>query len=139
MGQVVDIEVDDMIMGTVSDSVYLVNYDEDQWMRYTDAQKQHCMDTWIKKAEPLGVKRVLVKIHPDILFPSYGKTRPYIDRQHRFPDTEKGWEFSRTLNIQTNTDQVALSEEDLKGIKLYYDNADRIVVKNCNGTILWDQ
>lgn len=140
MGQVTEMEEHEGIVpkeGTASELVYLVEYDEDQWMKYSEEDKQYCMDTWIKKAEPLEVERVVVRIHPDILFPRYGNQRPYIDRQHRFPKAEKGWETSKHLKVQTNTDQVSLTDADLERIQQYQKDGYNVEVRNCNGVKLW--
>lgn len=137
-------QVTDIKDGTVSDSVYLVEYNEDQWMKYSEEDKQYCMDTWVKKAKPTGVSRVVVKIHPDILFPRYGRDRPYIDRQYRFPQEEKGWQAHRVIHVQTNTDQVSLTEADLKRIEQVeianeLQKGDKLILRNCNDVVLWEQ
>lgn len=70
--------------GSQSNSMYLIEYNEDQWLKYSDDQKQFCYDTWIKKAEPLSVTFVTLRLMPDPIFPINGRTKPYVEWQHRF-------------------------------------------------------
>lgn len=63
--------------GDVNGLSYIVSYDEDQWNRYTDEQKQFCYDAWAKKAHGAGCVQLFVRLIPDPLFPSGEHTKPY--------------------------------------------------------------
>lgn len=61
---------------------YLVEYDEDQWLKYDKEGQEFCFETWAKKAKPLGAVFVVLRLVPDPLFPSGEKTTPYIFRSY---------------------------------------------------------
>lgn len=79
MGQIQPIE------GSASENGYFVQYDEDQWNLYDDAGKQYCYEYWKKKAKPMGVAYVALRLVPDPLFPSGPREAPYIAWQYMFP------------------------------------------------------
>lgn len=69
-------------MGSIKEEasgrVYLVDYDEDLWLSYDDEGRQQCIDAWLRKAEPLRVAFLSVRLHPDKVFPLHGHEGPYI-------------------------------------------------------------
>lgn len=81
-----DIEVPE---GRATKTVYLVRYDEELWMRWTEEQQQFCKDTWIKKAEPCEVEEVVLQLFPDELLPQYGHEKPYIVWRHKFEEVAR--------------------------------------------------
>lgn len=90
MGQIVPIE------GSATDNAYFIEYDEDQWHRYDDAGKEYCKSYWLKKAEPMGVRFVALRLVPDPLFPAGARETPYIEWQHVF-------EFKADIPYTTQT------------------------------------
>lgn len=66
----------------VHDGSYVVDYDEDQWKRYTEETQEFCRQTWTKKAQALRCERVALRLIPDPLFPSGEKDKPYFVWQH---------------------------------------------------------
>jgi hypothetical protein len=69
-----------MIENAVGQPCYLVEYDEDQWLKYDKEGQEHCFDTWIRKAKPMGALFVVLRLIPDPLFPSTDKVVPYVVR-----------------------------------------------------------
>jgi hypothetical protein len=59
---------------------YLVEYDEDQWFKYDKEGQDFCIETWKRKAEPLGAQFVVLRLLPDPLFPTGEHTIPYVVR-----------------------------------------------------------
>lgn len=59
---------------------YLVEYDEDQWFKYDKMGQDFCIETWVKKATPLGAKFVVLRLLPDPLFPVGEHELPYVAR-----------------------------------------------------------
>lgn len=59
---------------------YLVNYDEEQWNKYSPEAQEQTMQAWVKKAKPMGAEYVVLRLHPDPLFPAGDKTAPYVAR-----------------------------------------------------------
>lgn len=73
----------DVPSGAEAGRIYLVNYDEDLWKAFDAESQQFCKDTWIKKATPIpGVKYVVLRLHPDDLFPMHGNEKPYVEWKH---------------------------------------------------------
>jgi hypothetical protein len=76
--------------GVTSNRWYVVQYAEDQWMKYDDATKQHCYDTWIARATPLpDIDMAVLRLIPDPLFPQHGHEAPYVEWQHCIDRREK--------------------------------------------------
>lgn len=70
--------------GSPAGAAYVVRYDEDQWLRYSEEGQQFCKDYWIKRATPIeGIQVVALQLIPDPLFPMTGNERPYIAWQHK--------------------------------------------------------
>lgn len=61
---------------------YLIEYDEDQWLKYDKEGQEHCFETWAAKAKPMGAEFVVLRLIPDPLFPSGDKTIPYVARSY---------------------------------------------------------
>jgi hypothetical protein len=61
---------------------YLVEYDEDQWLKYDKEGQEFCFEQWAKKAKPMGAVFVVLRLYPDALFPSTDKTLPYVVRSY---------------------------------------------------------
>lgn len=110
MGQITPIE------GSATDNAYFVQYDEDQWNLYDDAGKEYCKAYWIKKAEPLGVRFVALRLIPDPLFPATGRETPYIAWQHMFNfKVDVPFTFKTVVQVTLNvepTAKVRLAVED---------------------------
>jgi hypothetical protein len=64
--------------GTLAGRLYLVEYDEEQWFAGSDETRAYCVETWIKKAKPLGARFFVLRLVPDELFPLRGNEAPYI-------------------------------------------------------------
>jgi hypothetical protein len=71
-----------MIENHAGQPCYLVEYDEDQWLKYDKAGQEHCFETWAKKAKPMGAQFVVLKLVPDPVFPSSDKIIPYVFRSY---------------------------------------------------------
>jgi hypothetical protein len=71
-----------MVLNHAGQPCYLVEYDEDQWLKYDKAGQEHCFETWAKKAKPMGAQFVVLRLIPDPLFPSGDKTIPYAARSY---------------------------------------------------------
>lgn len=65
----------------VSDRIYLINYDEDLWNAYDKPGQEATIGRWLRKAAQQGCKRVVLRLHPDDLFPSGVHDKPYVARQ----------------------------------------------------------
>lgn len=61
----------------IHDGAYIVDYDEDQWKRYTAETQEYCKATWKKRAAAQGCERIALRLIPDPIFPCYGKEKPY--------------------------------------------------------------
>jgi hypothetical protein len=61
---------------------YLVEYDEDQWIKYDKEGQEFCFEQWARKAKPMGAVFVVLRLIPDALFPISDKTVPYIVRSY---------------------------------------------------------
>lgn len=84
---------------------FLVEYDEDQWNRYDAETQQQCVDTWVKKAKPLGAEFVVLRLIPDPLFPSSDKAGPYIARSIPInTDTFDPFKLSAKLSCEIDRD-----------------------------------
>jgi len=64
--------------GDPAGKLYLVNYEEDQWMKYDDDGREFCWQSWIKWATPLKCTKVVLRLIPDELFPMHGNEMPYL-------------------------------------------------------------
>lgn len=128
--------------GEATKSVYLVCYNEDQWMRYSDKQKQECYDFWIKRAEPMEVEEAILRLYPDELFPQHGHELPYIAWRHKFPPRDsKGWELAVTVRVYTNDNAFILTDSDRDKFKQYwtkYPKGTRFLLKNLQNKTLWE-
>lgn len=71
--------------GTASEQAYLVAYNEDLWFSYSEETREFCKETWIRKAEPLNVRFVVLRLTPDPVFPMRGHEKPYVEWRHMFP------------------------------------------------------
>lgn len=66
--------------GRASEGAYLVERDEDQWNGYDETRQNNCWRRWRKLAIENGCARVVLKLVPDVVFPSGSNTRPYVAR-----------------------------------------------------------
>lgn len=96
---------------------YLVEYDEDQWLKYDKAGQDHCFETWAAKAKPMGALFVVLRLIPDPLFPTTDKTVPYIVRSYPVErETFNPISVAVTLKAQIDPDTYlnALDGERMK-------------------------
>lgn len=85
--------------GTLAGKVYLVEYDEEAWLTTPAETQQYCVDTWIKKAKPLGARFLVLRLVPDALFPLRGNDAPYIHERYPIEQApERG--FVAVANVQ---------------------------------------
>lgn len=93
---------DEVREGSQAGGIWLVEYDEDDWKALPDATKDHCRDTWIKKASALKeVRFVVLKLIPDELFPMHGHEKPYVEWQHAIDrGPEKGYTVETLVAVQ---------------------------------------
>lgn len=128
--------------GTATTSVYAISYNEDRWYRFTEKQREECCEAWIKKAEPMDVEEVVLKLIPDPIFPQHGKEHPYIAWRHKFPNKDvDDWIERRYVEICTNDNTFVLDEEDREKFKTYcakHPKGTRIVLTNVQGRKLWE-
>lgn len=101
------------IDGSPSETVYLVRYDEEQWLKYDEAGQQFCFDTWIKKATPLGCKFVTLILEPDPLFPTNGKEKPYVFKSVPVPGNTVKPSFSFDVLVCVNISSERAYTEEL--------------------------
>lgn len=102
---------EDINMGVESGAAYVVNYDESQWLEYDEEGRQFCKDTWIKQATPMpGIKVVVLRLHPDTLFPIHGNEKPYIAWQHKLEfEQESGFTVERVQEVKVYSGSLLLS------------------------------
>lgn len=96
---------------------YLVEYDEDQWLKYDKEGQEHCFEAWVRKAKPMGAMFVVLRLIPDPLFPSGEKTMPYIVRSYAVErETFNPITVTVTLKAQIHPDTYlnALDGERMK-------------------------
>lgn len=100
------VQVVDIPSGAQSGKIYLVNYDEDLWFKFDDEGRQFCKDTWIRKATPIpDVRFVVLKLHPDDLFPMHGKEKPYVEWQFEIDrPPECGFAIATTVTVTVEGD-----------------------------------
>lgn len=123
-------------------SAYIVQYEEDLWMKMPQETQQHCKDTWIKFAEPLGLEEVVLRLIPDPVFPGFGKEKPYIHWRHRFPkDLGGDWEVKCVVYLCTNDNSDSLTQAMRIKLISYYDKypkGTRFITRNLQGRQLWE-
>lgn len=91
---------------------YLVEYDEDQWLKYDKEGQDYCFTTWAGKAKPLGAVFVVLRLIPDALFPSGEHTIPYIARSYPIEqDTFDPVTVTTKLTANIHADTYASASE----------------------------
>lgn len=120
-------------------NAYIVQYNEDLWFRLPDHSKEFCRDMWIKKAAPLEVDEVVLRLTPDPIFPMHGKEKPYIHWRHKFPRSNDvdDWAIKVTVVVTMNSDPVVLSQRDIDKFKQLgrnYPKNTRLCLNSLNGT-----
>lgn len=96
---------------------YLVEYDEDQWLKYDKEGQDFCFEQWSRKAKPMGALFVVLRLIPDALFPSGDKTVPYVVRSYPVDqETFNPITVTTTLKAQIHSDTYlqALDGERMK-------------------------
>lgn len=96
---------------------YLVEYDEDQWLKYDKEGQDFCFEQWARKAKPMGAMFVVLRLVPDALFPSTDKTVPYVARS--YPVEQETFDpvtisVKLTASIHADTWANALDGERMK-------------------------
>lgn len=114
--------------GEVISDAYIINFNEDLWMQYASGTQKACKDNWIKKAEPCEVDEVVLRLHPDAIFPLHGKEKPYIAWRHKFIKSNNGeWIERLTVTVQTDINIE-------KGTKGLFEKAKKVFTKYPQGT-----
>lgn len=93
----------DVVKNMQGQDCWVVDYDEDQWFKYDERGQQHCIDTWIAKAKPMGCHYLVIMLTPDALFPSRDKTVRYVYRS--IPIDQGNFDpFIATVRCQVSID-----------------------------------
>lgn len=88
-------------------SLLLLEYNEDQWKRYSEAEQQECYDTWIKKYLPVtDYHGIVLKLKPDPIFPSGEHEYPYVYwRYDLTKDRKPKKDFEISCHVYIDLDQ----------------------------------
>ena len=96
--------------GTLAGKLYLVEFDEEQWLTTPEETQRYCVDTWIKKAKPLGARWLVLRLIPDELFPLRGNDAPYIHLREPIEQApERGYVIKGTMEVHVCSDEPYLS------------------------------
>ena len=123
-------------------SLMFLQYDEDQWFRYSEKEQQECCDAWIKKYLPNPeCHGIVLKLIPDPVFPRGEQEYPYVHWQVDLTPLRKPkrdfevLEAMVTIVLTKEAFDVPLRKE-VEMELLKYPNGTKYRVANCNDEIV---
>ena len=101
------------IDGSRSGTSYIVNYDEDLWNSFDKESQEYCWQTWLKKAKQSSASVMVLRLHPDELFPAGEHEHPYVARQESIAANQTPYfavEMRATITVDTSTKFIEPSQ-----------------------------